>query len=216
VTRVALVGSGPAGLYAAGQLLSDKERSVEVDVFDKLATPWGLVRYGVAPDHPKIKSVTRVYEKTAAKPGFRFHGNVGVGVDVSHEELASAYHAVLYAIGAAKDRKLGIAGEEFEGSHAATEFVAWYNGQSRLRRSPLRPVCEDRGGRGQRQRRPGRRERWHWARPSCRSPTRPITRSRCCRGPAWRRSSCSAAAVRRRRRSHNPELRELPTCMTPM
>jgi len=86
------------------------------------------VRYGVAPDHPKIKSVTRVYEKTAAKEGFRFHGNVEVGVDVSHEELASAYHAVLYAIGAAKDRKLGIPGEELAGSVAATEFVAWYNG----------------------------------------------------------------------------------------
>ncbi len=126
--RVAVVGSGPAGFYAAGQLLADKERSVEVDLFDKLATPWGLVRYGVAPDHPKIKSVTRVYEKTAAKPGFRFHGNVEVGVDVSHEELASAYHAVLYAVGAAKDRRLGIPGEELEGSHAATEFVAWYNG----------------------------------------------------------------------------------------
>ena len=126
--RVAVVGSGPAGFYAAGQLLADKERTVEVDVFDKLATPWGLVRYGVAPDHPKIKSVTRVYEKTAAKEGFRFHGNVEVGVDVSHEELASAYHAVLYSIGAAKDRKLGIPGEELAGSHAATEFVAWYNG----------------------------------------------------------------------------------------
>jgi ferredoxin--NADP+ reductase len=125
---VAIVGSGPAGFYAAGQLLSDKERTVEVDVFDKLATPWGLVRYGVAPDHPKIKSVTRVYEKTAAREGFRFHGNVEVGVDVSHEELAAAYHAVLYAIGAAKDRKLGIPGEELLGSVAATEFVAWYNG----------------------------------------------------------------------------------------
>jgi ferredoxin--NADP+ reductase len=125
---VAIVGSGPAGFYAAGQLLSDKDRIVEVDVFDKLATPWGLVRYGVAPDHPKIKSVTRVYEKTAAKEGFRFHGNVEVGVDVSHEELAAAYHAVLYSIGAAKDRKLGIPGEELAGSHAATEFVAWYNG----------------------------------------------------------------------------------------
>jgi len=126
--RVAIVGSGPAGFYAAGQLLGDKERTVEVDVYDRLATPWGLVRYGVAPDHPKIKSVTRVYEKTAAKPGFRFHGNVEIGVDLSHEELASAYHAVLYAIGAAKDRKLGIPGEELAGSHAATEFVAWYNG----------------------------------------------------------------------------------------
>ena len=126
--RVAIVGSGPAGFYAAGQLLVDKELAVEVDVFDKLATPWGLVRYGVAPDHPKIKSVTQVYEKTAAKEGFRFHGNVEIGVDVSHEELASAYHAVLYAIGAAKDRKLGIPGEELDGSHAATEFVACYKG----------------------------------------------------------------------------------------
>ncbi len=126
--RVAIIGSGPAGFYAAGQLLSSKDLSVEVDVFDKLATPWGLVRYGVAPDHPKIKSVTRVYEKTAAKEGFRFHGNVEVGVDVTHDELAASYHAVLYAIGAAMDRKLGIAGEELPGSHAATEFVAWYNG----------------------------------------------------------------------------------------
>ncbi len=126
--RVAIVGSGPAGLYAAGQLLSSKELAVEVDVFDRLATPWGLVRAGVAPDHPKIKSVTRVYEKTAAKEGFRFHGNVDVGVDVSHAELADAYHAVLYAFGAATDRKLGIPGEDLPGSHAATEFVAWYNG----------------------------------------------------------------------------------------
>ena len=126
--RVAIVGSGPAGFYAAGQLLADKERTVEVDVFDKLATPWGLVRYGVAPDHPKIKSVTRVYEKTAAKPGFRFHGNVEIGADVSHEELASAYHAVLYAVGTASDNKLGIPGEDRPGSHGALEFVAWYNG----------------------------------------------------------------------------------------
>jgi ferredoxin--NADP+ reductase len=126
--RVAIVGSGPAGFYAAGQLLAAKDLTVEVDLFDRLATPWGLVRAGVAPDHPKIKSVTRVYEKTARKPGFRFHGNVEVGADVSHDELASAYHAVLYAIGAPTDRKLGIAGEELPGSHAATEFVAWYNG----------------------------------------------------------------------------------------
>src|SRR4051794_14777408 len=126
--RVAIVGSGPAGFYAAGQLLSDPRLAVEVDMFDRLATPWGLVRAGVAPDHPKIKSVTRVYEKTARKDGFRFHGNVEIGTDVSHEELAAAYHAVLYAVGAATDRKLGIPGEELPGSRAATEFVAWYNG----------------------------------------------------------------------------------------
>ncbi len=126
--RVAIVGSGPAGFYAAGQLLSSADPIITVDLFDRLPTPWGLVRAGVAPDHPKIKSVTRVFEKTARKPGFRFHGNVDVGVDVSHEELCSAFHAVLYAVGTPKDRKLGIPGEDLPGSHAATEFVAWYNG----------------------------------------------------------------------------------------
>ena len=126
--RVAIVGSGPAGFYAAGQLLANVDPVVEVDVFDRLPTPWGLVRFGVAPDHPKIKSVTRVFEKTARLPGFRFHGNVEVGADVSHEQLAAAYDAVLYAVGTAGDRKLGIDGEDLPGSHAATEFVAWYNG----------------------------------------------------------------------------------------
>ncbi len=126
--RVAIVGSGPAGFYAAGQLLASTEPVITVDLFDRLATPWGLVRAGVAPDHPKIKSVTRVFEKTARKPGFCFHGNVDVGTDVSHEELTSAYHAVLYAVGTPNDRRLGIPGEDLAGSHAATEFVAWYNG----------------------------------------------------------------------------------------
>ena len=125
--RVAVIGSGPAGFYAAGQLLA-AEQPIAVDMYDRLATPWGLVRAGVAPDHPKIKSVTRVFEKIAANPRFRFHGNVEVGVDLSHEELASAYHAVLYAIGSPTDRRLGIPGEDLPGSHAATEFVAWYNG----------------------------------------------------------------------------------------
>jgi ferredoxin--NADP+ reductase len=126
--RVAVIGSGPAGFYAAGQLLISSDPVVTVDLFDRLATPWGLVRAGVAPDHPKIKSVTRVFEKTARLPGFRFHGNVEVGQDVTHEELAAAYHAVVYAIGTPGDRRLGIPGEDLPGSHAATEFVAWYNG----------------------------------------------------------------------------------------
>jgi ferredoxin/flavodoxin---NADP+ reductase len=126
--RVAIVGSGPAGLYAAAQLLASADPVTEVDVFDRLPTPWGLVRAGVAPDHPNIKSVTRVFEKTARHPGFRFHGNVEVGLDVTHEQLAAAYHAVLYAVGTARDRRLGIPGEDLPGSHAATEFVAWYNG----------------------------------------------------------------------------------------
>ena len=97
--RVAIVGSGPAGLYAAGQLLASADPAFMVDVYDRLMTPWGLVRFGVAPDHPKIKSVTRVFEKTARQSGFTFHGNVEVGTDVTHEELAAAYHAVLYAVG---------------------------------------------------------------------------------------------------------------------
>jgi len=126
--RVAVIGSGPAGFYAAGQLLSKGDPVVTVDVFDRLMTPWGLVRFGVAPDHPKIKSVTRVFEKTAQMPGFCFHGNVEVGKDVSHEQLAAAYHAVLYAVGTPGDRRLGIPGEDLSGSESATEFVAWYNG----------------------------------------------------------------------------------------
>ncbi len=126
--RVAIVGSGPAGIYAAGQLLASADPVVAVDVFDRLMTPWGLVRFGVAPDHPKIKSVTRVFERTAQKPGFRFHGNVEVGTDLTHDQLASAYHAVLYAVGTPGDRSLGIPGEQLAGSESATEFVAWYNG----------------------------------------------------------------------------------------
>jgi ferredoxin--NADP+ reductase len=126
--RIAVVGSGPAGFYAAGHLLKDSAGAVEVDMLERLPTPWGLVRSGVAPDHPKIKSVSRVYEKTAAHPRFRFFGNVCVGEHVSRDELLKHYHAVVYAIGSAVDRPLGIPGEELPGSHAATEFVGWYNG----------------------------------------------------------------------------------------
>jgi ferredoxin--NADP+ reductase len=125
--RVAIVGSGPAGFYAAEQLLRRDGVEVEVDMFDRLPTPFGLVRAGVAPDHPKIKSVIRVYEKTAARPGFRFFGNVEVGREVTAGELGERYHAAIHAYGSATDRHLGIPGEDLPGSHAATEFVAWYN-----------------------------------------------------------------------------------------
>src|SRR3954447_12208503 len=125
--RVAIVGSGPAGFYAAEHLLKQETPAVEVDILDRLPTPFGLVRAGVAPDHPKIKSVIRVYEKTAARDGFRFFGNVEVGTHLSADELADHYHAVIYAYGAPTDRHLGIPGEDLPGSHAATEFVAWYN-----------------------------------------------------------------------------------------
>ncbi len=126
--RVAIIGSGPAGFYAAGHLLNTKGVEVQVDIFDRLPTPWGLVRGGVAPDHPNIKAVSRVYEKTAALPGFRFFGNVDFGADVTHDELIDRYHAAIYAVGAQTDRQMGISGEDLPGSWAATELVAWYNG----------------------------------------------------------------------------------------
>ena len=126
--RVAIVGSGPAAFYAAGHLLASEEPAVEVDMIERLPTPWGLVRLGVAPDHPNLKTVSRAFEKIAQRPGFRFLGNVEVGRDVAHEELARSYDAVVYAVGAQTDRRLGIPGEDLPGSWAATELVAWYNG----------------------------------------------------------------------------------------
>src|SRR5213079_1449512 len=125
--RVAIVGSGPAGFYAAAALL-DADVPVEVDMLERLPTPWGLVRLGVAPDHPKLKTVSRAFERIADKPGFRFVGNVEIGRDLLHRDLANLYDAVVYAVGAQTDRRLGIPGEDLSGSWAATEFVAWYNG----------------------------------------------------------------------------------------
>ncbi len=125
--RIAVVGAGPAGFYATGHLL-DAEPDIEVDLYDRLPTPWGLVRHGVAPDHPKIKAVSRVFEKIAAKPGFRMFGNVEIGRDISHAQLMEHYDGVIYAYGAQADRRMGIPGEDLPGSLPATAFVAWYNG----------------------------------------------------------------------------------------
>jgi ferredoxin/flavodoxin---NADP+ reductase len=125
--RVAVVGSGPAGFYAAGALLA-ADAAVEVDTIERLPTPWGLVRLGVAPDHENIKAVSRAFERIAAKPGFRFFGNVELGRDIDHHELSALYDAVIYTVGAQTDRRLEIPGEDLPGSWAATEFVAWYNG----------------------------------------------------------------------------------------
>jgi len=125
--RVAVVGSGPAGFYAAGALLA-ADQPVEVDMIERLPTPWGLVRLGVAPDHPKLKTVSRAFERIADQPGFRFFGNVELGRDLAHEDLVRLYDAVIYAVGAQTDRRLGIPGEDLPGSWAATELVAWYNG----------------------------------------------------------------------------------------
>jgi ferredoxin/flavodoxin---NADP+ reductase len=123
--RAAVVGAGPSGFYAADQLLKG---GVAVDLFDALPTPYGLVRAGVAPDHPKIKSVTRMYERTAQHRAFRFFGGVEVGADVTAGELRERYHAVVYAVGTPTDNRLGIPGDDRPGSVAATQFVAWYNG----------------------------------------------------------------------------------------
>lgn len=126
--RVAIIGSGPSAFYAADHLLKQQAFNVQVDMYDRLPTPFGLVRGGVAPDHQKIKSVTRIFDKVAQNPNFRFYGNVEYGTDITLEDIQQHYHQVLFATGAQTDRKLGIPGEDLEGSHPATEFVAWYNG----------------------------------------------------------------------------------------
>ncbi|GAA5511716.1 NADPH-ferredoxin reductase FprA [Deinococcus carri] len=126
--RVAVIGSGPSGVFATEALLKQTDLPVEVDVFDRLPTPYGLVRYGVAPDHLTIKSVTKGFEKTLSDPRVRFLGNVEFGTDLTHEEARQHYDAVVYTVGASSDRRLGIPGEDLRGSMSATEFVAWYNG----------------------------------------------------------------------------------------
>ena len=125
--RLAIIGSGPSGFYAAESLLG-ADISVEVDMYDSLPAPFGLVRYGVAPDHAKIKNITARYEKTAKMDGYAYFGNVRVGEDIAVEELRRFYDALIFANGAATDRRLGIPSEDLEGSYTATEFVAWYNG----------------------------------------------------------------------------------------
>jgi ferredoxin--NADP+ reductase len=126
--RVAIIGSGPAGSYAAGHLLRHSEPELHVDLYERLPTPWGLVRAGVAPDHPKIKSVTNLYERTAEHPRFRLFANVEFGRDVTLAELQERYHAIVYAVGTPTDRAMGIPGEDLAGSYSATDFVGWYNG----------------------------------------------------------------------------------------
>jgi ferredoxin--NADP+ reductase len=126
--RVAIIGAGPAGFYAAEHLFKQKDLTVEVDLFDRLPTPYGLVRFGVAPDHPKIKSVSKVFDRVASKPGFRYFGFVELGKEIEVADLRNYYHQIVYTVGAPSDRHLNIPGIDLNRSHAATEFVAWYNG----------------------------------------------------------------------------------------
>ncbi|MGC0367257.1 ferredoxin--NADP+ reductase [Rhodococcus sp. 27YEA15] len=126
--RVAVIGAGPAGIFAAEALMRYEGAPVQVDVLDRLPTPFGLVRYGVAPDHPTIKSVVSILASVLQKPGVRFLGNVEIGTDLTRSDLIARYDAVIYATGAPSDRRLGIPGENLPGSVSAAEFVAWYNG----------------------------------------------------------------------------------------
>ena len=126
--RVAVVGAGPSGFYAVDALLRQKDVLIEVDTFDRLPVPYGLVRFGVAPDHQNIKAIIKGYEKIAANPRFRFFGNIQFGRDIHLEDLQAYYDQIIYAVGAETDRKLNIPGEMLSGSYTATEFVAWYNG----------------------------------------------------------------------------------------
>lgn len=126
--RVAIIGSGPAGFYTFSNLLKHRDLVVEVDMFDRLPSPFGLVRAGVAPDHQKYKSVTRVYDKNARLPNFRFYGLVEYGKHIHLDDLKRHYHQIVFTTGAQTDRNMNIPGEDLKGSHSATDFVAWYNG----------------------------------------------------------------------------------------
>ncbi|MFN9945928.1 MAG: FAD-dependent oxidoreductase, partial [Planctomycetota bacterium] len=126
--RVAIVGAGPSAFYAAEAVFKHAAGTARVDLFERLPTPFGLVRHGVAPDHQNIKAVVRIYDKVAATPGFRLVGNTALGRDFDVAELTAHYDQIVYAFGASGSQKLGIAGEDLAGVHAASDFVGWYNG----------------------------------------------------------------------------------------
>ena len=131
--RVAIIGAGPSGFYVAEHLLNQEQYVVEIDMIERLPTPYGLVRGGVAPDHQKIKAVTATYDKIAAHPRFRYFGNVEFGTHLKLDDLRELYHQIVFTTGAQTDRRMDIPGEDLQGSHPATEFVAWYNGHPDFR-----------------------------------------------------------------------------------
>jgi ferredoxin--NADP+ reductase len=140
--RIAIIGAGPAGLYAAESLLRRRDVALTIDVFNRFPTPFGLVRDGVAPDHQSIKAVVRVFDKVLADPRVRFFGNVTYGVDLHHRELKRLYHQIVYAVGAQADRRMGIPGEDLPNSFPAISFVGWYNGHPDYRDLPVDLSCD--------------------------------------------------------------------------
>ena len=211
--RVAVIGSGPSGFYAAEHLQEQDHLEVQIDMYDRLPTPFGLVRGGVAPDHQKIKSVTRVYDKIAAHPEFRFYGNVEMGRDLTHADLSAYYHAIIYAVGARTDRRMGIPREHLPGSHSATEFVGWYNAHPDFRSLGFDLGLGERGRGRQRQRGDGPgahpRQPARGAGPDRHRRARPA-RARGATGSA--RSTCSAAAARPRPPSPTRSSRSSASC----
>jgi ferredoxin/flavodoxin---NADP+ reductase len=135
--RIAIVGAGPAGLYAADHLLRKRDVVLTIDVFNRFPTPFGLVRDGVAPDHQSIKAVVRIFDKVLADPRVRFFGNVTYGVDLHRRELKRLYHQIVYAVGAQADRRMSIPGEDLPNSFPAISFVGWYNGHPDYRDLPV-------------------------------------------------------------------------------
>ncbi len=140
--RIAIIGAGPAGFYAAEALLKKSDLNLTIDFFNRFPTPFGLVRDGVSPDHQSIKSVIRVFDKILADPRVRFFGNVTYGTDIHHDELKQFYDQIIYAYGAQADRRMGIPGEDLPNSYPATAFVGWYNGHPDYCTLPIDLSCE--------------------------------------------------------------------------
>ena len=140
--RVAIIGAGPSGFYVAEHLLNQEGLVVEVDMLERLPTPYGLVRGGVAPDHQKIKAVSATYDKIAANPQFRYYGHVEYGTHLSLDDLRGLYHQIVFTTGAPTDNRMDIPGEDLIGSHPATTFVAWYNGHPDYRDLQFDFSCE--------------------------------------------------------------------------
>ncbi|XP_041672533.1 NADPH:adrenodoxin oxidoreductase, mitochondrial [Cheilinus undulatus] len=141
IPKVCIVGSGPAGFYTAQHLIKARQ-DVEVDIYERLPVPFGLVRFGVAPDHPEVKNVINTFTQTAKHPRCNFYGNVNVGKDVSIEELQQAYHAVVLSYGAEGNRRMGVPGEDLPGVYSAKDFVGWYNGLPSCRELSPDLSCE--------------------------------------------------------------------------